>query len=252
RNNLTVLATFKSPLCQFGVFTVDFGKGFLFLAKEARILYLSAIGERSERLESHINANLRDAFRQAFWFHLTGERDVPFTSRRPLNGTGLDLASDGAVIDQLDMPNAKGIELVLLVNLEPRLREREAVISALALEAWEPRLFDVFSYATEKGFECQVNSYRDVLQDLGMDVTERRSFLFQYREGVDLLIKRQALACLLVGLLAHCKQVVIQPTALFKRLVEFYSLFFGRIETVLKHFMHSGVVAQNRWEVKRE
>jgi hypothetical protein len=67
-----------------------------------------------------------------------------------------------------------------------------------------------------------------------------------------LLIERQAFAFLLISALALLQQVVIEPTALFKRLVELLDLFLGWRESVLKQFTHLFMLAQKWQEVKRE
>ena len=84
-----------------------------------------------------------------------------------------------------------------------------------------------------------------------MDLFQGKTFLFQHRKGVNLSVARQACASLLIGLFAFGEQVIIQPTALFQGLVELVKLFLGRVETILKHFMHTSIVAHNGQEVKQ-
>ncbi len=75
--------------------------------------------------------------------------------------------------------------------------------------------------------------------------------LCQTRKGVNLSVARQACTSLLIGLFAMGEQVVIQPTALFQGLVELVKLFLGWVDPILKHFMHTYIVAHNGQEVKR-
>ena len=79
----------------------------------------------------------------------------------------------------------------------------------------------------------------------------RAALLYQQGEGFLLLIERQTLSLPLVGGFAHLQQVVIEPTALRKRLVELTNLLLGRIDPVFIGFTHSNVIAQNRAGVKR-
>src|SRR5438105_932863 len=61
--NLTMLASLSTAFCKLGVLALNFGKGFLFLAKETRVLDFLPIGEGCKGLEAHVNANLcRDIF----------------------------------------------------------------------------------------------------------------------------------------------------------------------------------------------
>ncbi len=96
----------------------------------------------------------------------------------------------------------------------------------------------VFSHSTKVSLESKVNPNGYVLQDLGMDFSERGTFLFQDRKRRLLSIECQALACQLIGFLALFKQVVIQPTALLKRLIELLFLLRCGVEAILKRFTH--------------
>ena len=76
-----------------------------------------------------------------------------------------------------------------------------------------------------------------------MHLGERRTLSFQHRIGCLLLIAGQALARLLIGGLPFFQQVVIEPTALLKGLVELARLLLGGVDTVLKHLSHRSSVA---------
>jgi len=66
-NNLAMLASLGSTLGKFGVLTLDLGKGLFFLAKEARVLYLSAIGESGKGFQPDINTYLGGRGFQVLW-----------------------------------------------------------------------------------------------------------------------------------------------------------------------------------------
>jgi hypothetical protein len=72
-----------------------------------------------------------------------------------------------------------------------------------------------------------------------MHTIQRGPFLFQ--DGICRLlpITRQAFPSLLVGRLASLQQVVVEPTALIKRLAELTSLFLGGVDAILKHLSHT-------------
>ena len=130
------------------------------------------------------------------------------------------------------------------------LGKGEGVISVHSSKPRGAWLLSGFA-ASEEGFEGQINAYRNVLEELGMDTFQRRTFLFQDREGLLLLIEREASAFLLIGCLTAFKQVVIEPTALFKCLVELPDLLLIRKDTILKHFTHGRIIAQMRTDLKR-
>ena len=84
-----------------------------------------------------------------------------------------------------------------------------------------------------------------------MDTAQGRTFLLQNRKRVLLLKTGERDTIAFIGRLAHLQQVVIQPTALFQGLVELVKLFLGWVDPILKHFMHTYIVAHNGQEVKR-
>ena len=72
--------------------------------------------------------------------------------------------------------------------------------------------------------------------------------MFEYREGGLLVIERQALTFLLIGITAFRQQMIIEPTTLFKGFVELGKLLFIRIEAILKNFTHASSIQLN-WNV---
>src|SRR6266581_3489731 len=174
---------------KFGVFPLDFGKHLLFLAEKARIGYLFSIGESSKRFQTYVNAYRVGIFWQAERFYLTAERDIPLTCTTSLNSQGFDLATQGAMQYDFDMPNARSKELALFVDLETRLWVGEAVIAAFACKSWIARVFTGFT-ASEKCLECQINTNGHILQHLRMHHIQGRTFSFQHRIGGLLPIAR--------------------------------------------------------------
>lgn len=249
RNSLTVLTTFRRAFRQFGVLALHFRQGLFVLAEKSGIVNLSSIREGSKRLESDIDSDLFRSIRQAFRFAFYREGGVPLASRGTAYRERLDLAFERTMQNNLDLSDARSVELALLIDLEPRLRVGEAVIAPLALKTWVPWLFSGF-HPAEEGFHCQVKTHRDMLQDLGMHHCQRRTFSFEYREGSLLLVQGGASAFLLVGITPLLKQVIIEPTTLFQGCVELRFLFSGWVYPVLKHLTHGRIIAQNRTEVK--
>ena len=219
-NNLAMLASLGSTLGKFGVLTLDLGKGLFFLAKEARVLYLSAIGESGKGFQPDINTYLGGRGLQALWLTFNREADVPLASRGTMNCTGLHLAFDGPMVDHFETSNLGEADSLIVGDTKSTLRKGETIISSPALKAWEAWVLRMLFAAAEEGFEGQINTYRNILQDLGMDCIQGRAFLFQDRKGGLLPVEGETLARMLVGLLTLFEQVVIEPTALFQGLVE--------------------------------
>src|SRR5207302_6030902 len=89
-----------------------------------------------------------------------------------------------------------------------------------------------------------------ILQDLRVDGSKGRTLCFESRKGFLLIIERHILALLLIGRFAPFKQVVVEPTALFKDFVECLKLVLRRIQAIRKHFPHTYMLAQMRTFVR--
>jgi len=244
RNCFTVFASLRSPLSKLGVLALHFLQGFFFLAKKARVGDLFASGECSERFQANIETYSLIALWQALGFYFARERSIPLASAALLDGERLELALDLSVQHNLEMPDARSKELALLVKLKAKLWIGEAIIAVLALEAGIAWGFTSFDTAEER-LKSQIKSYSDMLQDLGVDGCKGGPFLFQGGIGGMLLVERQALTSLLIGGSALCKQMIIQPTALFERLIERCFLLFCGVDPVPKHFMHIQILCLN-------
>src|SRR6202022_1100944 len=140
-----------------------------------------------------------------------------------------------AMQDYLDMPNPRGRELALLVDLKPRLGEGERVVAVGTPEPRKARFLTGFAAAKER-LEGQIKPARHVLQDLRGDWAQGGAVLLEHRIGGLLPIAGKRRALLLIRLLAHFQQVVIKPTALMQRLVEPGFLFLRGENPIHQHF----------------
>ena len=181
RNRFTVFAPNVRSDSKFRVLALHFCQCFFFLAKEARIGYLSAIRKGCKRLESYINTYLLLAFWQTFRITLYRKADVPLACRAAMNGTGFELALDWAMKHHLDTADLGEADAVVMGDGKPALREREAIITSFPFKTREPWVFSMFFDSSEKGFEGQVNAHCHILQDLGMHLIQRGPFLLQDR-----------------------------------------------------------------------
>ena len=168
-----------------------------------------------------------------------------------MHHTGFHLALDGAMIGHFERTHFGKGNAVIMGDAKTRLREGEAVIASIAFEARKTRFLSMFCAASEEGLHGQIDPHRYVLQDLGMHAIKGSAFSFQEHKGLLLLKERQARTILLIGVFALPKQVVIEPTALFKGGIELVYLFLGREYPVLKHFAHVHLISLNCSIVKR-
>jgi hypothetical protein len=250
RYDFAMLTPFGCTLCQFGVLALHLGQRLFLFAEEARVLDLRGIGKRRKGFESHVNTHLSIRWLKALGLTLHREAHVPLARRSTGDRTGFDGTLHGAVIDHFDTADLGEADTGIMRDTKATLREGETIVAGSRTEAREPRGLTNFD-ATEEGFKGELNTYRDVLQDLGMHAFEGRTLLFQEGEGFLLLIERKGFPRLLIGGFAYFQQVVIEPTALRKCLVKLVNLFLGWVDPVLVGFTYMQSIAQSREGVKR-
>ena len=252
-NDLALMMPLFGTFLGFSQLPLSFCNSFLFLAKETRVRDLLPIGECCKRLEPDINTNLVWVLRQSLRFDFTGKTGIPFAGRGSGDSAGFGSPSHRPMKLDLDVPNLGENELPILDLASARdLGKGDAIVSAIAFETWIAWIFTSF-YPSEEGLKSKIDTHGHVLQDLGVDILERRPLLFQDRIGLLLLIARDAIASLLIDALAFLKQMVIEPTTLFKRLVEQFLLFLRWEDSILKILKHTRIlhvkcrVVNGRW-----
>jgi hypothetical protein len=251
-DSFAVLSAVCCALCQCGVLALDLGQGLLFLTEKAWVLDLFTRRQGGKCLESDINPNLVGALGQALRFTLDRETGIPLAGAALVDGQGLDLSSYRTVIVQLDRSHLGDDHASIMREGKARLWEGETIVAVAALEPWKPRLFGTRAHAAEEGFESQINPHRYILQDLRMHGFEGGSLVFEQGKRIDLLIAGERLPCLFIGRLSSLKQVIIEPATFLKDGMQLANLLLGWVETILKHFMHILILAQQWQEVKRE
>jgi hypothetical protein len=250
RHGKASLATFKAALCRLAMFALHSCQRLLFFPEKARVFNLFTSGKDSKGCESYINAHLFGAIRQTFGVTLDRKAGIPLAGTILVDSERFDCTAYRAMVDHFDSPDLRQDNPLIMREGKPRLREGKAIISLLASKAgiaW--RL--TTPNAAKEGFKGKINTNGYVLQDLRVNVFERRSLLFQYRKRVDLVIQARRSAFLFPASTSFFKQVVIQPTTFIQNIAQLVRLLFGWIETVLKHFIHTHSLAQSRTYVKK-
>ena len=158
-----------------------------------------------------------------------------------MHGTGLERALHRTMVDHLDRANLGKYHPVIMGDGKATLRKTKRVVAPFPFETRVSRGLPSLA-PSEEGFEGEINADRDILQDLRMHRREGGTLFFQDREGIDLPIARQTLALVLPCVFTHFKQVVIEPTTLFKRCLKAFVLFLGGIDPILKVFMHAPIL----------
>jgi hypothetical protein len=248
-NHLSMPAPLFRPFCQVCVFPLHFCQSFFFGAEEARVGNFLSGGEGCKRLESNINTDSQSVVFQSLWIGDDRKRDEPFSGCGSMDGTGLDRAFDCSMVDQFDRSNFREAHTVVMSDAEATLRIGHALIATISLKARIARGLSRLA-ASEKRGEGQINTHRDILQDLGMNLGERGPLFFENRIRLLLLEARERNPIALIGGLAHFQQLIIQDATLFKMGVKRSLLFFCRIDPVPIVFQHRPILHVNGMAVK--
>ena len=247
--NFAMLAPLGCTFCQLRMFPLHLGKSLFFFPEKAWVRNFFTCRERSKGFESNINTYAGFNGLKYARLTLAREADVPLARRRAMHRTRLDLALHGAMVDHLDGANLRESHTVIMGDGEPALRVGETIVASITLEPGIARLFSGFASA-EECFKGKVNADSHVLKHLGVNTVEGGALFFQHRISGLLLVARQAFAVLLIGILARGQQMIIQPSALFKRESELLLLFLGRVDPILKVFKHISIICLNKTLVK--
>ena len=242
-NDFPFMVSLTGALLSFGEVTLGFGQSLLFVAKKSRFFNFLAIGKSRKGFESDVNTYLSRIVRQFLRLIVAREAHVPLPCGGSGDSTSLRSPLHWSVKSNLDVPNLGEDKLATLDGTARwDLRKGDAIVPAFTLKSGISRFLTCLQ-SSKESFHSQVDTNGYILEDLRMDSFKRRTFLLQYLERIDLLIARKALACLLVDGFASLKQMVIEPAALFKRLVKQSLLFLRWEDSVLKHFMHMNILA---------
>ncbi len=251
RYHVAMLAPLGRTLLKFAMSALYLCQCRFFRAKETGIGNLFTSGKRGKGFQTYVNTDLLSVLRQTLRFALNRKADVPFAGTTSVNGTRLDLALDGAMIDHLDAPDLRENDTIIMgsaplarrQDTKTTLREGETIIAITPAKAGITGVLTGLDSAKER-LHGEVNPHSNILQDLRMNTGERRTLGFQYRIRGLLLIARKPFAGLLIRFLAFFKQVIVEPSAFIKGRIQLCSLLFCWVYPVLKHLLHTSIVAQ--------
>src|SRR5258707_10551502 len=180
RHGFTVLAPFRCAFREFGVFALHLCQRLFFLAEKPGIGNFFTRREGGKRFESNVNAHGFRTLRQPLRFAFNREGGIPLASSRSSDRERFDLPAHRAMQDHLDMPNTRGRELALPLDLKTRLGEGERVVAVCSTKTRKPRLLTSFP-ASKKGFKAKTNTNPHFLQDLRGASVQRGTFFLEHR-----------------------------------------------------------------------
>ncbi len=225
-----------------------FRKGFLVGTKKAGVLNLFSGGKSGKGGQSYIDTYLIRRNRKRKGLRFTGDSDKPLTGSRTGDCAGFRDPLQGTMLLDSKFTNLRNAQS-LSRQLPSRLWETKRVIPFFSTEPRITRILARFA-TTKEGFERQVNPHRHILQDLRMNLRQRRSFFFQFWQGVLLVIQTKGFFLALPGDLSLLQEVIIQPAAFFQNTIHGRRLFMGRIEAISKCFTHVSNICLSSVHVK--
>jgi hypothetical protein len=123
------------------------------------------------------------------------------------------------------------------------LRESDRVVATLALEAREPDLFRAFTYTAEECFECEIDTFGDILKHLRVNGFERGARILPFGQQALSFVPVRGALLLFVSALAIGQRLVIHPAAFLKLLLKDTPLAFGEIDAIFEGFAHPFSIA---------
>jgi hypothetical protein len=245
-NRLPSLGSFWRAFLGSTQTALGFGKRLFIRAEESRILHNFPTGQCGERVQADIDAGLLLASLEGLWLgNLAREASVPFAGRRTADRAGLGLAFPLAMQDHLDRTDlGQPQETVPQFTTGRHLRERHAVVAIAATKSritWLLARLD----AAEECLESQVDADGDVLQDLAMDIAERRALFLESWNCPLLIVQSGGFLVRFVGSLTDFQEVVVQPAAFLKLLAEKIRLLLRGIQAITERFTYGGILSLN-------
>ncbi len=197
-----------------------------------------SIGKSGKGLKSHIQTDTR--FNRFFnWLMVdnTRESNVPFVGRRFSYCAGLDCAFDRPVKFYFNVAYLRKLDNIF-EQLESSLRISKRVISPFSTKSWVSWLFSGF-YSAKEGTKSKVNSYRNILKALTENIIQKFVFFLQTGNCIRLVILRETFFIIIPGVLSLLKEMIVQPAASLKRVLELSGLRFIRKYPVFECFSHN-------------
>jgi hypothetical protein len=234
--NLNSLAAFWRSLVEFRYLALDtFQVGFVTL-QEAWVRNRFASTEGCEFGQANVNTYNFRGWRKRFRFNGARKTSIPVAKSITLDSQGANLTLDRPVKDYLNITYL-GDTQPITNQFKARLLEGEAIVPAITLKAWKAGLVTGLD-PTKESLESQVYPLLNVLQYLGMNVSEFWPFGFPAGQHLVGIIQAQRLLFLFPRIFTQGQRVVIDLAAKFKGLVQLSTLCLGWIKTILKSFTH--------------
>jgi hypothetical protein len=245
-HHLAPLGALQRALLGLAQATLRLSERLLLMAEEAWIGNRLLRAEHGERLQPHVHTHLLPRLRQWRGFStLARKSDVPFAGTAAPNGGGLGRALDGPMIDELDASDVHGVDALCTrfqLAADRHLGKRDAVVAAHAAKA---RIAGrvASSAAAEERLEGQINAHGHILQDPRLHARQTGPLRFESGQRSVLVIQAHRLLALLPRIAALGQQMVVQPAAFLKLLLQASLLRGCRVESVREGLTHFPVVA---------
>lgn len=243
-NGFSTFGALRSAIGFLAQFALYLGQFLFVRAKEFWVVNDISCGKRGESRQPNVDADAIGRGRQRCWcLDFTGERCVPFPSRRTADSAGLRFSFQRTVQDNLhatDLGKPKTFTYQLAAGRN--LWEGHAVVAMLAAKARKARFFSSLATSKER-LESQVDTNGDVLQNLRMNVGQEWAFCLENWQAGMLFVQGRPFASLFVDGLAFFKKLIVEPTAFVQRCFKNSLLLWCGEQAIFKTFTHDFILA---------
>ena len=248
-DNLFSFSSFFSSSCKFGKFSLSFCQRLAFLLKEFWISHNRSIRKSCEVFNTHINANRFVYSGKQFILNFTREAGIPFLINSA-NSAGLNFTQNRPMNDSFDVTNFRKCKEVIYETISA-LRESERIVSSKAFVTRKARFFFSFNSAKES-LVGKVNSYRNILQNLGMYLGKNFLFILASYKRNSLRMIVNALLFFFPSNISLGKKRIVKQTAFLKPLRHQPFLTFLWKQSNFKCLKHSRYYSLKCFNVKQK
>jgi hypothetical protein len=239
-----------SAFLHLRMLALNFCQGLFFATEEARVGNFLPCREGGEGFQPYINADGEWGVWQPDGLADDRKGSIPFSRRGAMNGTGFDGPFERTMLYHFEGANLGEVDTVVMGDAEAALRIGEAVIATRAFKARKAGFASRLAAAKER-LIGQIDAHGNILQDLGMNRSQRGALGFEHRIGLLLLKARERNSIALIGGVAHLKQLIIQEATLFQMRLQRSLLFFGRVDPKPIILQHRPILGIHRMRVKK-
>jgi len=142
----------------------------------------------------------------------------------------------------LDVADFREVQPPIIGDAKARLRIRDATVASLVLKAWVTNLAITVFDTAEETLESLIYTVLNILQYLRIRDVQGGPVLFPLREEFGGAVVIYCFLSLLPSITTIGKRLIVDPAALFERLLKDCLLRLGRVDPIAESLYHSAYI----------